>query len=314
MSRSCSLVAFIVTLALVPAGAAAQDARDDFHHLGQINKASIVMLTEAGLVPEPLGATIAAGIAQVVAEQDEPGLPPLVRLPRLRGAAGGGGRPRRVPGCTPEGAGRTSARRSGGWRCGRRCSPPTERCSLPATRSSHWRRSTPARSFRLHARGAGAADLPRPLPAGVLRRPRTRREPPRGSLRAAQPEPARRGGPGHLGLPHRPQPTGGAARLRRRPGELLRRQPRVVGGLPRRSSPRPWPSRQSPPGSSARTCRSSYHDPAPWLLLDRSLTGISSIMPQKRNPIALERLRQIASTVLGDAQTVSSPRTTRRPA
>ena len=47
-----------------------------------------------------------------------------------------------------------------------------------------------------------------------------------------------------------------------------------------------------------------YHDPAPWLLLDRSLTGISSIMPQKRNPIALERLRQIASTVLGDAQTV----------
>ena len=48
-----------------------------------------------------------------------------------------------------------------------------------------------------------------------------------------------------------------------------------------------------------------YHDPAPWLLLDRSLTGVSSIMPQKRNPVILATLRRLASTVIGgDAQTV----------
>ena len=47
-----------------------------------------------------------------------------------------------------------------------------------------------------------------------------------------------------------------------------------------------------------------YHDPAPWLVLDRSLTGVSSIMPQKRNPVILATLRRLASTVIGDAQTV----------
>jgi argininosuccinate lyase len=48
-----------------------------------------------------------------------------------------------------------------------------------------------------------------------------------------------------------------------------------------------------------------YHDPQPWLLLEEGeLTGISSIMPQKRNPSALERLRGLSSRVVGDAQTV----------
>ncbi len=48
-----------------------------------------------------------------------------------------------------------------------------------------------------------------------------------------------------------------------------------------------------------------YHDPQPWFQLrEGPLTGISSIMPQKRNPSALEQLRGISSRVLGDAQTV----------
>ena len=73
MSPARRLAALGVALALVPAGVAAQGERDDFHRLGQINKASIVMLAEAGLVPEALGATIAAGIARVIAEQGGPG-------------------------------------------------------------------------------------------------------------------------------------------------------------------------------------------------------------------------------------------------
>lgn len=48
-----------------------------------------------------------------------------------------------------------------------------------------------------------------------------------------------------------------------------------------------------------------YHDPAPWLLIKEGpLTGISSIMPQKRNPSVLERLRGLSSQVVGDAHTV----------
>ena len=66
-------IVLAVGLALFPAGAAAQGERDDFDRLGQINKASIVMLAEAGLVPAPLAGTIAGGIAQVVEEQGEPG-------------------------------------------------------------------------------------------------------------------------------------------------------------------------------------------------------------------------------------------------
>ena len=47
-----------------------------------------------------------------------------------------------------------------------------------------------------------------------------------------------------------------------------------------------------------------YHDPQPWFQLrEGELTGISSIMPQKRNPSALEQLRGISSRVIGDAQT-----------
>ena len=48
---------------------AAQTAHDDFHHLGQINKASIVMLEGVGLVPSPMATTIAEGIRTVITEQ-----------------------------------------------------------------------------------------------------------------------------------------------------------------------------------------------------------------------------------------------------
>jgi argininosuccinate lyase len=48
-------------------------SHDDFHHLGEINKASIVMLAEEGLVPAGLAAEIAAGIERVIEEQDEAG-------------------------------------------------------------------------------------------------------------------------------------------------------------------------------------------------------------------------------------------------
>src|SRR5262249_54850761 len=46
---------------------------------------------------------------------------------------------------------------------------------------------------------------------------------------------------------------------------------------------------------------------APWLTLDpaSSLTGISSMMPQKRNPRVLEVIREHASIILGSADSMT---------
>lgn len=48
-----------------------------------------------------------------------------------------------------------------------------------------------------------------------------------------------------------------------------------------------------------------YHDPQPWILLDEAGTSGSTIMPQKRSPRALDRLRSQAGAVIGAAQTVT---------
>jgi len=58
-------------------------------------------------------------------------------------------------------------------------------------------------------------------------------------------------------------------------------------------------------GQFAQDVHAQYDDPKPWLVLATgSLTGVSSIMPQKRNPAALEQLRVQASILLGEMQAV----------
>jgi argininosuccinate lyase len=57
-------------------------------------------------------------------------------------------------------------------------------------------------------------------------------------------------------------------------------------------------------GQFAQDMTAQYADPSPWFLLtDGKLTGGSSIMPQKRNPVALTNLRFSASTVVGAMNT-----------
>ena len=46
---------------------------DDFVHLIEINKASLVMLVEQELVPKRPAKEIAAGVVKIATEQDEPG-------------------------------------------------------------------------------------------------------------------------------------------------------------------------------------------------------------------------------------------------
>ena len=55
-------------------------------------------------------------------------------------------------------------------------------------------------------------------------------------------------------------------------------------------------------GAMAEDIVVQYRNPEPWIQLQEgTLTGPSSIMPQKRNPYALGLLRQAASKVVGDA-------------
>jgi len=58
-------------------------------------------------------------------------------------------------------------------------------------------------------------------------------------------------------------------------------------------------------GQFAQDIHAQYAEPTPWFVLATGeLTGVSSIMPQKRNPAALEQLRAQASIMLGEMQTV----------
>jgi argininosuccinate lyase len=58
-------------------------------------------------------------------------------------------------------------------------------------------------------------------------------------------------------------------------------------------------------GQFAQDIHAQYSELTPWFMLATGeLTGMSSIMPQKRNPAALEQLRAQSSIMLGEMQTV----------
>lgn len=58
-------------------------------------------------------------------------------------------------------------------------------------------------------------------------------------------------------------------------------------------------------GQFAELVHRQYQHPVPWLVLDPSMTSVSSIMPQKANPRPLDRLRLRASETLSDGFSVS---------
>jgi argininosuccinate lyase len=59
-------------------------------------------------------------------------------------------------------------------------------------------------------------------------------------------------------------------------------------------------------GQLAQDLHAQYAEPVPWFMLAAGdLTGVSSIMPQKRNPAALEQLRAQASLMVGDMHSVT---------
>jgi argininosuccinate lyase len=58
-------------------------------------------------------------------------------------------------------------------------------------------------------------------------------------------------------------------------------------------------------GEFVQDLHTQYAEPVPWFTLSEGkLTGISSIMPQKRNPYSLEQLRTQSSMMVGDMETI----------
>ena len=73
MNLSELLIALAVGSVLIAARAPAQERRDEFYYLGEMNKASSVMVVEQGIVPKALGKVIAEAVSQVIAAGNKPG-------------------------------------------------------------------------------------------------------------------------------------------------------------------------------------------------------------------------------------------------
>lgn len=298
-------IVLALTLVAGPALAAqGKDAHDSFYFIGQMNKASIVMLEEAGIVPKPLAGRIARGIGQVIAKEGEAGAKRsgdyLVFEADLVKAAGPDAS-RLHTGRSRQDMGSTSARMS--LREGLLDvfeSLVDARDKLLALASKHVETIIPAYTHGVQAQPTSLAHYLLAL-ASSLDRDSER-------LRAAY---------GRINL----SPLGAAALGtsgfpldRVRLASLLGFDGVVENSYDANHvSPVETNTELASAvaisalaiGHFVQDLHTQYHDPVPWFTLrEGPLTGISSIMPQKRNPSALENLRTLASTVVGDAQTV----------
>ena len=177
--------------------------------------------------------------------------------------------------------------------CARRC------CDLAAAPPRHAVR-------RAHAHAAGAADHHRALPARRDRAARARRAAAAGGLRVDEPQPARR-----------------LRDHRHRLSDRSRSSRATCSG----STARPaTPTAASRPSTTcSRACRRRRCCSPAWaafvqdlllwctvefgyLRLADGFVQASSIMPQKRNPVALEHARAIASKALGQASAIVARR------
>jgi argininosuccinate lyase len=291
----------------------AQDARsasraspphDAYHFLTAMNKASIVMVAETGIVPRPLASRIAQGIRQVDANEAKPGAKrpgDYLAFEESLLAAAGPEASRLHTGRSRQDIGSTRAR----MELREQLLETFEqlgaaRRSVLALAAAHRQTIVPAYTHGVQAQPTSFAHYLLALTASLERNA--------DRLRAAYARiNASPLGAAALG-------TSGFALDRERLASLLGFDSVVENSYDANHvSPAETNAELAAAvaisalavGHFVQDLHTQYHQPVPWFTLrEGPLTGISSIMPQKRNPSALERLRTLASTVIGDAQTV----------
>jgi argininosuccinate lyase len=278
-------------------------AYDSFHFMSQQNKASIVMLSEAGIVSRPLAGTIANGIKQVIESEARPG-------------AARSGDYLRFEELLVKSAGTESSRLHSG-RSRQDLGSTTDRMFQREALLAVFEAKTRARQALLDL---AALHVDTVIPAythGVQAQPTSLAQYLL-AFASALDRDAERLMASYARINRSPL---GAAALatsgfpveRKRLADLLGFEGLVENAYDANHvSPADIKTEFAAAlatsavhvGQFVEDLHIQYHDPRPWFQLrEGPLTGISSIMPQKRNPSALEQLRGISSRVIGDAQT-----------
>ena len=297
------LLASTAAIMLFNDGIVAQERRDEFYYLGEINKASSVMVVEQGIVPKTLGKTIADSVSQVIADGDRPGAKRLgdyLELEKLLIAAGGPDVTRMHSGRSRQDIGATRNRLF-------------QRAQLLATLAS-------LNNARATLLDFGAKYPDAIVPAYTV---------------GVQAQPISFG---HYMLAYVEALERNAERLRRAYANV-NRSPLGAAALGTSSFPvnrtrlaellgfdgiveNSLDANQISPidtgvelisvasaaaltvGTFISDLEAQYRMTTPWLTLEEGeLTGTSSIMPQKRNPNALHNVRVVASEILGASTT-----------
>jgi argininosuccinate lyase len=282
---------------------AAEPRHDAFYFLGQMNKASAVMVVEQGIVPKPLGASIAKAVRQVIADQDKPGSArsgDYLKVEQLLIAVGGPDVTRLHSGRSRQDIGSTSRRLflrddliAAFVRLGE------ARATLLAIAEKNPNAIVPAYTWGVQAQPISFGHYLLGYAEALARDGERYRQ-----------------AYARLNL----SPLGAAALgtssfpvNRPRLAELLWFDGVVENSFDANQiSPIDTGIELSSIAASSAVTISAliaditaqYAQTKPWLLLaEGDLTGGSSIMPQKRNPVGMVRLRTAASTLVGDAQT-----------
>jgi argininosuccinate lyase len=280
------------------------DAHDDFHHLGEINKASLVMLAEERIIPADLAGLIAGGIARVIKEQAREGsarsanyLDFEARLIEVTGPEAS----RLHTGRSRQDIGSTYRRM--GLRedlLGSYEALLAARRALLALAEQHVDTIIPAYTHGVQAQPTTLAHYLLAFSAAFERDAVRLREVyarlNRSPLGAAA-----------LG-------TSGFAINRERLATLLGFDGPIVNSYDANlvssvDSKIEFANALSisaiTVGQLMQNLHTQYHNPKPWLTLAEDITGVSSIMPQKRNPRPIDAVRLLATGVVSDAHAVT---------